>query len=105
MNLKRALWVSVGGALFGAAILFSGWGRTGDAGADALGTLSNSYYQPRREAATAGGALFGFVGLLLAVPRRRWRLGAAGVALGAVGEGPMPCGSCRVASRPGGEGI
>ena len=59
--LKRALWVSVGGALFGAAILFSGWGRTGDAGADALGTLSNSYYQPRREAATAGGALFGGV--------------------------------------------
>jgi hypothetical protein len=60
---NTALWITVGSALTGMVILRSGWGSGDDweAGQRALGTLSNSYYQPRRRALTDGGAILGGV--------------------------------------------
>jgi hypothetical protein len=61
--MKSALWVSVVGAFAGAALLLSGWGRTSevDAAQLGLGTSANTFYHPRRESITNGGALFGGV--------------------------------------------
>jgi hypothetical protein len=61
----RLLWISVGVALLAYFFLRSGWGRP-ERHADeqrALGTISNSYYEPRRVAIlngiTIGGGLAG----------------------------------------------
>lgn len=58
-----ALWVSVGTALLAVLLLRSGLGTGGNwvAAQARLGTIANSYYPPRREAITEGGALLGGV--------------------------------------------
>jgi hypothetical protein len=58
-----ALWSCTIGTLCGVLILRLGWwGWTQRGGAqDALGTLSNSFYEPRRQAIAEGTAVFGGV--------------------------------------------
>src|SRR5438552_4290587 len=48
----RLLWISVSAAILAYFILRSGWGRAAAHAAEqrALGTISNSFYEPRREA-------------------------------------------------------
>lgn len=60
---ERALWASVVVALVAAVLLRSGWRTDADweARQRALGTLSNSYYAPRRRALEEGGAVAGGV--------------------------------------------
>jgi hypothetical protein len=55
------LWISVGLALVAWFVLRSGWGRPENHSAEqlALGTLSNSYYLPRREAILNGFTIAG----------------------------------------------
>lgn len=58
-----ALWVSVGTAVVAVLLLRSGLGTGGNwVEAQArLGTIANTYYPPRREAITEGGAVLGGV--------------------------------------------
>jgi len=58
---ERALWLSVALALASALSLRLGWRADGDweARQRALGTLSNSFYGPRRQALLEGGAVLG----------------------------------------------
>jgi len=59
------LWLSVGAAIAAYFVLRSGWGRPSTHAAEqrALGTISNSYYEPRRSAVlsgfTIGGGILG----------------------------------------------
>jgi len=58
---ENLLWMSVAVALVAWAVLRSGWGRPERHAAEqaALGTISNSYYVPRREAILTGFTIAG----------------------------------------------
>lgn len=58
-----ALWTSVVAALAAVILLRSGWGVSAPRTREQLefGTLENSFYEPRRQAAQAGGAVLGGV--------------------------------------------
>jgi hypothetical protein len=58
-----ALWISVASAVIAVLVLRSGLGTGGDwtAAQARLGTIANTYYPPRREAITEGGAVLGGV--------------------------------------------
>ncbi len=76
-----ALWVSVLAALAGFLILRSGWGRSEERTEKQLefGTLENSYYQPRRQWLTQGGAVLGGVAGALWWGLQSWILLFAGM--------------------------
>jgi MFS family permease len=58
------LWWSVAVAMIGYFVLRSGWGRTESHTAEqrAIGTISNSYYEPRRSALLSGFTIVGGLG-------------------------------------------
>jgi len=60
---NTALWISVGSAVIAVLLLRSGLGGGGDWVNEQarLGTIANTYYPPRREALTEGGAVLGGV--------------------------------------------
>jgi len=62
-RMRSALWMSVTGAFAGALVLMSGWGRGGNPRnrQNEIGTLDNSFYEPRRVAITESGAVLGGV--------------------------------------------
>lgn len=76
-----ALWVSVLSALAGFLVLRSGWGRSDERTEQQLefGTLENSYYQPRRQWLTQGGAVLGGVAGALWWGVQSWILLVAGM--------------------------
>ncbi len=57
----KLLWLSVGAAIVAHFVLRSGWGRASAHTAEqrALGTISNSYYEPRRSALLSGFTIGG----------------------------------------------
>jgi hypothetical protein len=57
------LWAAELADIAAVLVLRSGWGRNTDWAAEqgALGTLANDYYEPRRDALVAGGAVAGGV--------------------------------------------
>jgi hypothetical protein len=57
------LWAAEIAGIVAVLILRSGWGRDTDwhAEQESLGTLANNYYEPRRDALVAGGAIAGGV--------------------------------------------
>ena len=59
----RELWGSVVAAIGAALVLRSGWGRGREWHRDQLdlGTVSNSFYEPRRQSLIDGGAVLGGV--------------------------------------------
>jgi hypothetical protein len=61
-RMTNPLWLFVTASILGVLILRSGRGRGGDwRNQLALGTLSNSFYEPRRRALLDGGAVLGGV--------------------------------------------
>jgi hypothetical protein len=61
-RMTNPLWLFVTAAVLGVLILRSGRGRGGNSRSQlALGTLSNSFYEPRRRALLDGGAVLGGV--------------------------------------------
>ncbi|HEY4216497.1 MAG TPA: hypothetical protein VGM67_05135 [Gemmatimonadaceae bacterium] len=57
------LWAALVAGIASVLVLRSGWGRNTNWTAEqsSLGTLANNYYEPRREALIAGGAIAGGV--------------------------------------------
>jgi hypothetical protein len=76
-----ALWVSVLAALAGFLVLRSRWGMSEERTTRQLefGTLENSYYQPRRQWLTQGGAVLGGVAGALWWGVQSWILLFAGM--------------------------
>jgi len=90
-NETSALWAGEIAGIVAVAVLLSGWARNTDWAAEqgALGTLANNYYEPRREALIAGGAIAGGVLVSLWWATATWSVMFYGMRRGVAAAGEI----------------